>query len=156
MAINADLVIASASAIFALPEVKLGVVAMAGALPRLIRTVGRQRAMEMALTGRNVGADEACRWGLVNKVVDATAGGSSEEVVKMAVQMAMEIAGNSPDAVRVSREGLMMGWREGGVDEGDLKTMNDWYRKLEAGDNCKEGLRAFLEKRKPVWVDSKL
>ncbi|KAL9032100.1 MAG: hypothetical protein Q9214_008108, partial [Letrouitia sp. 1 TL-2023] len=51
MAINADLIVASSGAVFALPEVKVGVIALAGALPRLVRTVGKQRAMEMALTG---------------------------------------------------------------------------------------------------------
>ena len=71
MVVNLDLVVADAArATFALPEVKRGVVAAAGALPRLIRTVGRQRAMEMALTGRTVGATEAKEWGLVNCVVE--------------------------------------------------------------------------------------
>ena len=54
MAVNGDIVLASETALFGLPEVKIGVVAFAGALPRLVRTVGKQRAMEMALTGRTV------------------------------------------------------------------------------------------------------
>lgn len=61
--INCDMVLASRNAQFSLPEVKIGVVAQAGALPRLIRTVGRQRAMEMALTGRAITAEEAKEWG---------------------------------------------------------------------------------------------
>ncbi|KAJ9635918.1 hypothetical protein H2199_008272 [Coniosporium tulheliwenetii] len=91
--INCDMVLASPSATFALPEVKRGVVALAGALPRLIRTVGRPRAMEMALTGRTVSAKEAESWGLINRVVEE--GG----VVEAAVEMAKSVAENSPDAV---------------------------------------------------------
>src|ERR1700733_11760026 len=94
---NLDIVVAGKSATFALPEVKRGVVAIAGALPRLVRTVGRPRAMEMALTGRVVSAKEAAEWGLINKVLDDVVGG--------AVEMAKLIAENSPDAVIVSREG---------------------------------------------------
>ncbi|KAL2389043.1 hypothetical protein RJ035_002645 [Blastomyces gilchristii] len=69
--INADIVIASRrGAKFALPEVKRGVAALAGGLTRLVRTVGKPRAMEMALTGRVVRVEEAERWGLVNEVVE--------------------------------------------------------------------------------------
>ncbi|SLM33691.1 enoyl-hydratase [Lasallia pustulata] len=66
ISINADMVLASAAATFGLPEVKRGVVALAGALPRLVRTVGRQRAMEMALTGRTLSAHEAREWGTLD------------------------------------------------------------------------------------------
>lgn len=76
MIVNADMVIASENATFALPEVKRGVIALAGALTRLVRTVGRQRGMEMALTGRTVSAREAASWGLVNRVVGSA--GASE------------------------------------------------------------------------------
>ncbi|KAI7160476.1 ClpP/crotonase [Hortaea werneckii] len=96
--VNCDLVVASRKATFALPEVKRGVVAFAGALPRIVRTIGRQRAMEMALTGRTVPADEAYQWGLVNKVV----GDGEGEVVAAAVDYAKMIAENSPDAVIIA------------------------------------------------------
>ncbi|SMQ51238.1 unnamed protein product [Zymoseptoria tritici ST99CH_3D7] len=159
MIINADMVIASSRATFALPEVKIGVVAAAGALPRLIRTVGKPRAMEMALTGRPVGAREAERWGLVNCVVeDGEEKGSrqGEGVVAKAVELAGLIAGNSPDAVRVSREGVMLGWEGIGVEEGTERVLEQWMPKLSKGENLKEGVRAFVEKRKPKWVASKL
>ncbi|KAA6414832.1 MAG: enoyl- hydratase [Lasallia pustulata] len=96
ISINADMVLASAAATFGLPEVKRGVVALAGALPRLVRTVGRQRAMEMALTGRTLSAHEAREWGLVNRVV-----GEGESVVAEAVRWAEVVGGNSPDSVVV-------------------------------------------------------
>ncbi|MDI1488749.1 MAG: hypothetical protein OHK93_008025 [Ramalina farinacea] len=111
--VNTDIVLASPAAKFALPEVKRGVAAIAGALPRLIRTLGRQRAMEMALTGREVGAEEARAWGLVNQV----AGKDGEGVVELAVKWAGVIAGNSPDSVIVSKAGVELGWEGMGVEE---------------------------------------
>ena len=151
MAINADLVLASPSATFALPEVKRGVVALAGALPRLVRTVGKQRAMEMALTGRTLSASEAREWGLVNRVV-----GEGEEVVVEAVRWGEVVAGNSPDSVVVSRMGVGVGWEGMGVEEVSTWLMEVVYPRMDAGENMREGLRAFVEKRAPRWVDSKL
>lgn len=151
MVINADMVLASSQAVFALPEVKRGVVALAGALPRLVRTVGRQRAMEMALTGRNVSAVEAEKWGLVNEVVELP-----DHVVDRAVRIALAIAQNSPDAVIVSREGVRIGWEGVGAEDGTRLLTELWARRLYSGDNLKEGVKAFVEKRKPRWVDSKL
>ncbi|PYH47537.1 enoyl-CoA hydratase/isomerase family protein [Aspergillus saccharolyticus JOP 1030-1] len=157
MAVNADLVIASERAYFGFPEVARGVVAWAGALPRLVRTVGRQRALEMVLTGRKVSAAEALRWGLVNEVVPMDAEGEPErDVVHRALEVAGRIAANSPDAVMVSRAGVNLGWEGTGADEATVKLMEDWMDKLNAGENIKEGLRAFVEKRHPKWLDSKL
>ena len=152
MIVNCDLVIAAKQAQFALPEVKRGVIALAGALPRIVRTIGRPRAMEMALTGRIVPAEEAREWGLVNKVV----GDKEGEVVDAAVEYAQMIAENSPDAVIVSREGIKLGWEGISVEEGTKSLMENWYPQLQAGDNLKEGVRAFVEKRKPKWKASKL
>ncbi|KAL2052401.1 hypothetical protein ABVK25_007273 [Lepraria finkii] len=105
MIINCDIVLASPSAVFALPEAKRGVVALAGALPRLTRIVGRMRAMEMALTGRDVPAQEAKEWGLCNAVCT-----DGESIVDVAVKWAEEICFNSPDSIVVSKEGIELGW----------------------------------------------
>ena len=148
MVVNADLVYASPKAIFGLPEVKVGVVALAGALPRLVRTVGKQRAMELALTGRHIKAKEAERWGMVNKVAD--------DAVGEAVKAASMIAANSPDSVIVSREGIKLGWEGIGAQEGTEKLAEDWFSRMEGKENMIEGVRAFVEKRKPNWVESKL
>ncbi len=149
--INCDMVLASHNASFALPEVKRGVAAIAGALPRLVRTVGRPRAMEMALTGRTLPAAEAREWGLINSVC-----GEGEDVVGKAVAMAGMIAENSPDSVIVSREGIKMGWEGVGAEEGSRLLSDNWYARLQAGENMREGVRAFVEKRRPRWVPSKL
>lgn len=152
MIVNCDLVVASSAAQFSLPEVKRGVIAVAGALPRIVRTIGKPRAMEMALTGRTVPAAEAREWGLINKVV----GDAEGAVVDAAVEYAKMIAANSPDAVIVSREGVKLGWSGVGAEEGTRLLIEDWYPRLVAGENMKEGVRAFVEKRKPDWKAAKL
>lgn len=152
MIVNADMVFAAPKATFALPEGKRGVVAVAGALPRIVRTIGRPRAMEMVLTGRTVGADEAASWGLINRVV----GEGEGEVVREAIRVAESIVAASPDSVIVSREGVKAGWEGGGVEEGTERVESEWFAKMDRGENMKEGLRAFVEKRQPRWVASKL
>lgn len=82
---------------------KRGVSPIGGALPRIIRTLGLQRASEFALTGRNITAKEAFEWGLVNKVVP------QDQVVLEAVHFAEMIAANSPDAIICTRAGLREG-----------------------------------------------
>ncbi|KAL4807156.1 ClpP/crotonase-like domain-containing protein [Aspergillus unguis] len=153
MITNTDIVIAAEKAFFGFPEVARGVVAWAGALPRIVRTVGRQRAMEMVLTGRKVSAREAERWGFVNEVVED---GKGKGVVERAIEVAQQIAANSPDSIIVSREGVKMGWQGVGAEEGTRLLLESWEKKLNAGENIKEGLRAFVEKRKPGWKESKL
>jgi enoyl-CoA hydratase/carnithine racemase len=147
---NCDLVIAADTAYFGLPEVKRGVAAIGGCLPRLIRIVGLQRASEFALTGRNISAQEALVWGLVNKVVPRS------EVVKEAVRYATLIAGNSPDAIICTRAGLRQGWETAAVEQAVEITKGGEWAELQKGENIREGLKAFVEKRPPRWSPSKL
>ena len=159
MCTNLDMVVAAKSATFALPEVKRGVVAIAGALPRIVRTIGRQRAMEMALTGRTVSAAEAHSWGLVNAVTEDAPVDTNildRPVVKKALEYAKMVASNSPDAVIVSREGIKIGWEGIGAEDGSRLLMEGWAKRLFEGENIKEGVKAFVEKRAPNWVGSKL
>ena len=156
--VNCDLVLASPSAVFALPEVKRGVVAIAGALPRLARLVGRMRAMEIALTGRTVSAQEAKDWGLCNAISESDGDGMGTErgVVRLAVSWAQDICKNSPDSIITSKEGIELAWEGIGVEEASQKLVDGLWKKMEAGENMKEGVRAFVEKRGPHWVNSKL
>ncbi|OCL10041.1 ClpP/crotonase [Glonium stellatum] len=149
-AVNCDLVVAADSAYFALPEAKRGVAPIGGALPRLIRTLGLQRASEFALTGRNVEAREALRWGLVNRVVPRG------EVVSEAVRLATMIAANSPDAIICTRAGLRQGWETAAVERAVDITLEREFAELQKGENILEGLRAFTEKRAPRWKGSRL
>lgn len=160
MIVNADLVYAAPRAVFALPEAKRGVLVLAGALPRLVRTVGRQRAMEMALTGRNVSAQEMQSWGVVNGIVED---GDSPDtpilerrVVKEALRVAGEIAANSPDSVIINREGVKIGWEGVGVEEGTRLWVDLVGSRMQDRENMEEGVKAFVEKRKPVWRTPKL
>jgi enoyl-CoA hydratase/carnithine racemase len=152
MVINCDLVVADGErARFGLPEVKRGVVAVAGALPRLVRTVGKQRAAEMALLGRTgYTAEQMREWGIVNFVV------GEGQAVREAIKLAEEIAANSPDSVVTSREGLRLGWEGIGPQMGTEVLERGMYGRINGGENMKEGVKSFVEKREPVWKDSKL
>ena len=149
-AVNCDLVVASEKAEFGLPEVTRGVAPFAGALPRLIRSIGLQRASEFALTGQRISARQAYEWGLVNKVVP------QDEVVREAVRYAELIAGNSPDSIICTRSGLREGWAKADVEDAVQTTQDNDFAELQKGENIKEGLAAFAERRKPTWKPSRL
>lgn len=156
---NLDLAVAAQSARFALPEVKRGVVAMAGSLPRLARTIGRPRATELALTGKSIAAPEAKEWGLINDVTEDAAADCpvlERPVVKSALTYATSIIENSPDSVIISRAGIVAGWEDGSAENASRLLRENWEAALNEGENLREGLRAFSEKREPRWVDSKL
>jgi enoyl-CoA hydratase/carnithine racemase len=147
---NADLVVASETAEFGLPEVTRGVAPFAGALPRLIRSWGLQRASEFALTGQKINAKTAAEWGLANRVVP------QNKVVEEAVKLAGLIARNSPDSIICTRAGLREGWAKGDVDEAARTTDQNEWKELQKGENIKEGLAAFAEKRQPRWKPARL
>ncbi len=158
MIVNCDLVLASPNAVFALPEVKRGVVAIAGALPRLARVVGRMRAMEMVLTGRTMSAQEARAWGLCNAISEKAGDGLGigGGVVRLAVSWAEEISKNSPDSIITSKEGVELAWDGISAEDGSQRLVDGLWKQMESGNNMKEGVKAFVEKRSPSWVDSKL
>lgn len=160
VALNCDIILASEDAVFGLPEVKRGVIALAGALPRLIRTVGKQRASEMALVGRHYDARTMCTWGIVNQVIiekrDGPKEGKGEGVLAEALRWAEEIASNSPDSVIASREGLRLGWEPLGPEVSTEVVERGIYGRMEAAENMVEGVMSFVEKRTPRWKNSKL
>lgn len=151
MVANCDLVVASTSATFALPEVKRGIVPVAGCLPRLARTLGPQRIADLALTGRTVSAGDLHAWGLVSRLVE-----EPHSAVDIAVELAQEMCKNSPDALIVCRRGIRLSWETGSAEEAVWVLAKDWYPRLVEGPNFGEGIKAFLEKRRPRWVNSKL
>ncbi|RMD43780.1 hypothetical protein DV735_g1279, partial [Chaetothyriales sp. CBS 134920] len=167
MVANCDLVIASSTAVFALSEVKRGIVPVAGCLPRLSRIIGLQRTSELALTGRNASAHELHQWGLVNQVVEVDAAAAEQKekveqqsqssaVLDAAVRLAQTMCNNSPDALIVAREGIRLSWEAAGVEEAVASLADEWYPRLVRGPNFAEGIQAFVEKRLPRWQNSKL
>ena len=141
--LSCDLVVASETARFGIPEVKRGLMAAAGGLIRLPKRVPLAVALELAMTGDPVDAARALQLGLVNRVVPAA------RVVDEAIALAERIGENSPIAVRNSRRLV----REAGElteAEGWTRTMELMISVFESGDAV-EGATAFAEKRPPTW-----
>ena len=132
--------LASTEARFGQPEVKLGIGPGYGGSVRLARLVGRGRALELLLTGRMVGADEACRIGLANAVYPA------EELLEKAEEMMRTILANGPLAIRVCLEAVDASL-DMSLDDGQVLEANH-FGLLSATADMKEGMAAFLEKRK--------
>jgi crotonobetainyl-CoA hydratase len=142
-----DLVVASETSVFGLPEVRRGLVAAGGGAVRLASVIGHRRASELILTGEPIDAATALSWGLVNQVVP------SSEVLPTAVALAHSVAAGSPVAVRASKE-VMRRVEDGRfLDEADGWRLNDTVvsKRLAQSADAHEGVLAFLEKRAPIW-----
>jgi enoyl-CoA hydratase/carnithine racemase len=141
LALACDLRIASSSAKFGQPEVNLGIIPGGGGTQRLARVLGKQRAMELVLTGRRMDAAEAARYGLVNEVAP------EGEWLKRAMDLAQRIAKRPPIAVRLAKQAVIAA-DESGLSEG-LEHERRLYELAMATEDRIEGMGAFLEKRKP-------
>lgn len=139
-----DMVIASETAKFGQPEIKIGTIPGAGGTQRLTKAVGKAKAMELILTGRFLSAQEAHFYGLVNKVVPV------EMYMHEAVELAKEIAQMSPVAVQLAKEAINRSF-ETQLDEGLMFERKNFYLTFASADQ-KEGMKAFIEKRKPVFT----
>jgi enoyl-CoA hydratase len=144
MALACDLLVAADSATFGLPEVRRGLIAGSGGLLRLPERLPRPVAMELALTGRMMPAAEAARWGMVNRLC------APGQALDTALALAAEIAANAPLALVASKRLVAEGPR--------WPAQEIWSRQdalLEpviASGDAREGARAFVEKRPPVWT----
>ncbi|HKQ47395.1 MAG TPA: enoyl-CoA hydratase-related protein [Phycisphaerae bacterium] len=143
LAMHCDIIVASETAKFGQPEINLGVMPGAGGTQRLSRTVGKYRAMELILTGRFMGAQEAHQVGLVTRVLPV------ETYLQEAVAMAREIAERSPVAVRVAKQAILRAF-ETSLSDGLDYERNLFYM-LFATEDQKEGMKAFVEKRKAQY-----
>ena len=146
-----DLIVASPSAYFGLPEVLRGLYAGAGGLSRIVRDCGMRIGTELALTGRRVPAQEALQLRLINRIAR-----SPESVLDEAVELAKDIASKSPDAIIVSRSGLRESWETASTIEADKITAERYGQALLSSENLRIGLEAFAAKKQPQWVASKL
>ena len=143
LAMACDMVVAADDATFGQPEIKLGVMPGAGGTQRLTRALGKARAMELILTGRNLSAREAYERGLVSEIV------AREEVMPAALALASEIASLPPLAVRAAKEAVNRAY-ELSLEAG-LEFERRNFFMLFASEDQKEGMAAFVEKRKPEW-----
>lgn len=135
-----DMVIASETAKFGQPEIKLGVIPGAGGTQRLTKAIGKVKAMELILTGRLLSAHEVLEMGLINKVVPV------EMYLAEAINLAKEIAQWSPVAVQLAKESVNRSF-EAHLDEGLMYERKNFYLAF-ASEDQKEGMKAFVEKRK--------
>ncbi|HMD14503.1 MAG TPA: enoyl-CoA hydratase-related protein, partial [Bacteroidota bacterium] len=143
LSMTCDIIIASETAKFGQPEINIGVMPGAGGTQRLTRAVGKYKAMEMVLTGKMITADEAMRWGLVVKVVPV------ESYLDEAKSLAKEIASKPPVAVQLAKEAVLKSFDT--TIEGGLEYERKNFYLLFASEDQKEGMTAFVEKRKAQW-----
>ena len=143
LALSCDLVVADETATFGLPEVTVGLVPGGGGTQLALRRLGPGRAADLVLTGRKVGIDEAMRLGLVDRRVPAGQDGPA------ALELAGQIAANSPVAVRAAKRAIRHGWGvslDAGLDVEDAA-----WRTAALSADRREGIAAFVEKRPPAW-----
>ena len=143
IALSCDMIVASESAKFGLPEVTIGVIPGAGGTQRLVRAVGKALSMEMILNNRTLSAQEALRFGLVNRVVPVG------EFLNEALKLAEEIAARAPLAVRAAKKMINQSY-ERFLSDGLEQEKQVFYNLFDSEDQ-KEGMQAFIEKRKPEW-----
>jgi enoyl-CoA hydratase/carnithine racemase len=141
LALLCDLVVASDSAEFGQPEITLGIIPGGGGTQRLARVVGKQRAMELVLTGRRVDAQEAERLGFVNEVA------SKRDWLERAMELAQRVARRPPIAVRLAKQAVLAADETGLT--GGLAHERRLYEIAMATEDRIEGMDAFLEKRPP-------
>lgn len=141
LAMSTDILYAGESAKFGQPEIQLGIIPGAGGTQRLTRAVGKAKAMELILTGRQFSGAEAKQWGLVAKVVP------DDELLDTAIKTASKIASMSPIAIKAAKEAVNESY-ESSLSTG-IKYERRLFHMLYGTEDQKEGMAAFAEKRKP-------
>jgi enoyl-CoA hydratase len=139
-----DFIIAADNARFGQPEIKIGIIPGAGGTQRLPRAVGKSKAMDLVLTARMMDAAEAERAGLVSRVVAA------DQLMQEVLAAADAINALSPASVMLAKSCVNKAF-EGGLMDG-VQHERRIFHSLFATQDQKEGMAAFLEKRKPVWT----
>ncbi|MCP2042157.1 enoyl-CoA hydratase-related protein [Pontibacter sp. HSC-36F09] len=143
LAMTCDMIVASETAQFGQPEIKIGVMPGAGGTQRLTKAIGKAKAMEMVLTGKFISADEAEKHGLINRVVPV------ELYLEEAFKLAGEVAQMSPVAAKLAKESVNRSF-ETNLDEGLHFERKNFYLCFASEDQT-EGMNAFVEKRKPEF-----
>ncbi|MCX6200508.1 MAG: enoyl-CoA hydratase-related protein [Bacteroidetes bacterium] len=141
LAMTCDMIIASETARFGQPEIKIGTMPGAGGTQRLTRAVGKAMAMELVLTGKFISAQEALDAGLINRIVPV------ELLLDETLKLAREIAKQSPVAIKLAKEAVNNAFNST-LDEGLVFERKNFYLTFASQDQ-KEGMAAFVEKRNP-------
>jgi len=144
LALACDLIVAAETAQFGQPEISIGVIPGAGGTVRLAKTLGKTRAMELVLTGRRFSAQEALAWGLVNRVVPP------EAVVSEALKLADQLAAQPPLAAAAAKRAIRKAI-DAPMGEGLCYERGQFFALFDTQDQ-KEGMKAFVEKRKPNFT----
>ncbi|MBW1991489.1 MAG: enoyl-CoA hydratase/isomerase family protein [Deltaproteobacteria bacterium] len=137
-----DLTVAAEDARFGTTAINVGLICLGPAVP-LVRNVGRKKALEMVLTGQMISAAEAQRLGLVNRVVPP------EQLEEATLELAHQLAEKSPQALQIGKAGIYA--MQDVPYHQALDMLSDMFAALCCTEDAEEGVRAFLEKRKPVW-----
>jgi enoyl-CoA hydratase len=143
LAMACDMAVAADDAVFGQPEIKIGIMPGAGGTQRMTRALGKARAMELILTGRNLAAQEAYERGLITRVV------AREETLPAALALAAEVASMPPLGVRAAKEAVNRAF-ELSLEAGLEFERRNFFLLFDSEDQ-KEGMAAFIEKRKPTW-----
>ena len=146
LAMMCDMIIAADNAQFGQPEINLGIIPGAGGTQRLTHAIGKSKSMDMCLTGRRMGAEEAERSGLASRVVPV------DEMLDTAISIGQSIANQSRLAVAATKEAVNKSF-ETTLREGVLFERRMFHALFGTNDQ-KEGMTAFVEKRKPNWTHS--
>ncbi len=144
IALACDLIVAAENAVFALPEPRVGLAALAGGVHRLPRQIGQKNAMGMLLTGRRVSASEGKELGFVNEVVP------KGKALEGATAWAAQILECAPLSVRGSKQAALQGLAHASVEDAQNAKYDQLYAMLKSEDFV-EGPKAFAEKRTPSW-----
>lgn len=144
IALACDIIVAAENAVFALPEVRVGLAALAGGVHRLPRSIGKHQALGMILTGRRVSAGEGQALGFVNEVVP------EGQALSGARRWAEQILEASPMSVRASKQAVLQGLEHPGVAAASAATYPA-VQEMARSEDFVEGPRAFAEKRPPQW-----
>ena len=141
LALACDMIVASETAEFGQPEITLGIIPGGGGTQRLVRVLGKQRAMELVLTGRRFSAQEALEWGIVNRI---SKGGAW---LNEAIDLGRVVASGPPVAAKLAKQAVLAA-DESGLSAG-LEQERRLYELAMATEDRVEGMSAFLDKRKP-------
>lgn len=145
LVLSADFAYASKSAKFGLPELTLGLIPGFGGSRRLSDRIGMSQAKELIFSGRIIDAEEALKLKIVNRVTE------SEDLLPAVMNVACEIAGVSPHAIKETKELLAM--RAGASRDEVIATEVHKFGMMFAHDDAKAGLSAFIQKQKPIWKE---